>query len=204
MDMNLRKKIFWPLLIGSVFGVGLIGYFAFHYSSVFARVKGISTQVIISREKAGDPGVPVRLKIPKIKVDAPVQPVGLTKTGSMDAPKTPPLAGWFDLGSRPGEQGSAVIDGHFGWKDGIPAVFDDLGKLQVGDKIYVEDKNGATRTFVVRRLKTYGENQNAADVFSSNDGVAHLNLITCGGKWNSSTQSYSDRLVVFADMEPGV
>jgi hypothetical protein len=36
-------------------------------------------------------------------------------------------------------------------------------------------------------------------VFASNDGGAHLNLITCAGEWNKGKKSYSERLVVFAD-----
>ena len=57
----------------------------------------------------------------------------------MDVPKQPDDVAWFDLGFRPGQKGSAVIDGHSGWKDNRPAVFDNLSKLKNGDKIYVED-----------------------------------------------------------------
>jgi len=35
----------------------------------------------------------------------------------------------------------------------------------------------------------------------SNDGKAHLNLITCAGVWDEVEKSHSSRLVVFADME---
>ena len=106
---------------------------------------------------------------------------------------------WYDLGPRPGESGSAVIAGHDGWKDGIAAVFDKLSALAVGDKIYVDDRQGSTTVFVVRDIETYGKSQNDSLVFNSNDGESHLNLITCEGTWNASEQSYSNRLVVFAD-----
>jgi sortase A len=146
-------------------------------------------------------GLPIRLSIPNIKIDAAIEYVGVTPQGTMDVPKGPTDAAWFDLGPRPGEKGSAVIAGHEGWKDGIPAVFDDLYKLQEGDKIYVQDDKGATTTFVVRAVRTYGQNEDAADVFGSSDSKAHLNLITCEGVWNAAQKSYSDRLVVFADEE---
>ena len=116
-------------------------------------------------------------------------------------PKGPATSAWFDLGPRPGENGSAVIDGHFGWKDGIPAVFDNLSKLQKGDIIYVEDTTGSTTAFVVRDIETYGQDEDASDIFASDDGKAHLNLITCGGVWNNAQKSYSNRLVVFTDEE---
>jgi len=116
-------------------------------------------------------------------------------------PKGPASAGWYVLGPRPGEKGNAVIDGHFGYKNNIPAVFDNLHILQKGDNLYVEDEKGKTVTFVVRELRTYGQNEDASSVFVPSDTKAHLNLITCQGIWNSAQRSYSNRLVVFADEE---
>ncbi len=146
-------------------------------------------------------GIPVFLVIPKINVDAAIIPVGLTSSGAMAVPTGPTDTAWFDLGPRPGEIGSAVIAGHEGWKDGISAVFDNLHKLQVGDQVYVQDAQGVTLAFVVRRIGIYGQNGNAADVFNSSDGKAHLNLITCEGTWNAAEKSYSNRIVVFTDQE---
>jgi LPXTG-site transpeptidase (sortase) family protein len=157
-----------------------------------------SIQNITSSEQA-DLGLPVRLKIPKIGIDAVVESVGLTSEGAMDVPKGPSDVAWLKLGSRPGEHGSAVISGHYGWKNGVPAAFDNLSELRAGDKIYVVDKSGKTIAFAVRELRTYGENDDASDVFGSDDGTAHLNLITCEGAWNKTRKSYSDRLVAFAD-----
>ncbi|MGC9610864.1 MAG: class F sortase [Minisyncoccia bacterium] len=151
-------------------------------------------------EQAGS-GLPVRLKIPRIKVDAAVKYAGITSQGAMDVPKGPSDVSWFGLGPHPGDKGSAVIAGHYGWKNGIPAAFDNLSKLRKGDKIYVKDEKGMTTTFVVRELRTYGEKENASAVFVSSDGKAHLNLITCGGVWDKNQKSYSNRLVVFTDKE---
>lgn len=146
-------------------------------------------------------GLPVLLRIPKINVDANVKYVGLTQGGAMDVPKGPDEVAWFEYGPRPGDTGSAVISGHYGWKNDIPAVFDDLHKLIKGDKIYIDSETGTTTTFIVRESKAYGENEKATDVFDSGDGKIHLNLITCQGTWNKTKKSYSKRLVVFADKE---
>lgn len=145
--------------------------------------------------------LPVRIKIPSISVDTDVGHVGLNPDGAMDTPKDPETTAWFDLGPRPGEVGSAVISGHFGWKNNIPAVFDNLNKLKKGDKVYVENEKGQTIAFIVRDSKKYDSNAYASEVFNSNDGKTHLNLITCEGAWNKKLKSYSDRLVVFADKE---
>ncbi len=146
-------------------------------------------------------GLPVRLKIPKIKVDAALDYVGITSQGELGVPSSPANAGWYDRGPRPGEEGSAVIDGHFGYRSHIPAVFDNLHTLQKGDKLYVKDIRGLTVTFVVRELRTYGPDEYAPAVFRSSDGKAHLNLITCQGTWDETHKSFSRRLVVFADKE---
>jgi sortase A len=142
--------------------------------------------------------VPVRLQIEKLDVDAEVIQVGLTPEGAVDVPKGPLEAGWYNLGPKPGEVGSAVIDGHYGWKDGKQAIFDELSKLKKGDRIYVTAKDGSVSTFEVRESRTYKAGENPSDVFFSSDGKAHLNLITCSGSWNANEESYSTRLVVFA------
>jgi LPXTG-site transpeptidase (sortase) family protein len=147
-------------------------------------------------------GLPVHLEIPKINVNAPVIPVGVAKDGSMEAPSGPKDVGWFKSGSRPGDVGSAVIDGHYGyWKSGVGSVFDDLDKLRKGDEIYVEDDNGVTVTFVVRKILTYDPSDDASSLFNSSDGKSHLNLITCEGIWDSTQETYSNRLVIFTDKE---
>jgi sortase A len=179
----------------------------FQYKQHFSRASGYvseniglpSTHELVSVQKSI--GLPMSIKIPSIRIDAAIEKVALTADGAMDVPKEPADAAWFDLGPRPGEKGSAVIVGHYGWKNGIQAVFDNLYKLQKGDKLYVEDEKGVITAFVVRELRTYGEKEDASDVFVSSDGASHLNLITCEGVWNKTQKSYSNRLVVFTDRE---
>ncbi len=162
----------------------------------------ISASSILSIAPAGQAfSIPVRLKIPSLNVDTAVEQVGIASDGAMDVPKEPNEVAWFNLGPRPGEIGSAVIAGHSGYKDNRPAVFDNLSKLQKGDKIYTEDEKGAIATFVVRDFKDYDPKANAVDVFGSGDGIAHLNLVTCSGIWNKIDKTHSDRLVIFSDKE---
>ncbi len=111
------------------------------------------------------------------------------------------FARWFNFGQRLGEIGSAIMDGHYGWKDNKGFVFDNLYKLRKGDKISVEDDKGFITSFLVRDSRRYDANEEVVDVFDSNDDLSHLNLITCEGDWNKESQSYSKRLVIFADKE---
>ncbi|MEJ0021666.1 MAG: class F sortase [Candidatus Doudnabacteria bacterium] len=162
----------------------------------------ISGQSVESPDSEAGPGLPVRLKIPAINVDAAVVDLGLAADGAMDVPKAPSDVGWFQLGSRPGQTGSAVLDGHYGiWKNGDKSVFDNLYKLRSGDKLYIEDDTGTIMTFVVVGSKNYEPDADSSDIFGSTDGKAHLNLITCEGVWDEAQKSYSKRLIVFTDKE---
>lgn len=156
---------------------------------------------VTTSQGQSSPGLPIRLTIPAIHVDAMVEYVGLTSDGAVGVPKDPMHVAWFNLSPRPGEKGVSVIAGHFGWKNNLPAVFDDLHTLHKGDKLYVEDDKGMITTFVVRETRDYNQREGASGVFDSSNGKAHLNLITCKGVWNKTQKSYSERLVVFTDKE---
>lgn len=194
--MNSQPLATWLVFIGGAIAIAF-----------FAIVIFLPDTITIGSEKTASAvspgqvpsGLPIRLRIPAIRIDAAILPVGIAPDGSMDIPKGPDDTVWFDQGSLPGENGTAVIAGHFGWKNGIPAVFDNLSELHPGNKILVENDKGETITFVIRELRTFDENGNASEVFSSSDGKAHLNLITCEGVWDKASKSYSKRLVVFAD-----
>jgi sortase A len=189
--MQPKISLKWSLFILCAAGIiffTIIILFPIHSIRVLATGQPVSA------------GIPLRLKIPSIRVDAAIEQVSLTAGGAMDVPTGPDNTAWYKLGPRPGEKGSAVIDGHSGWKNGIPAVFDNLNKLRKGDKIYVEDQAGVTFTFVVREIRTYDPNADAGQVFYSKDNQAHLNLITCEGAWNEITKSRSERLVIFTDL----
>lgn len=143
-------------------------------------------------------GLPVRISIPSIAVDAAIEKVVLAADGSMGVPKNPFDTAWYGLGARPGEAGSAAIAGHVDWEKG-PAVFANLHKVKQGDRIEVRDDNGGVILFVVRGSRRLHADADATDVFTSRDGKAHLNLITCAGSWDKQAKQYSERLVLFAD-----
>lgn len=142
---------------------------------------------------------PTRLVIPRIKVEAAIEPVGVTSAGEMDVPKAIENVAWFANGTVPGLPGSAVVAGHYGWKNGKMSAFDDLHTLRAGDLLYVIDAQGATTTFAVREIKLYPFDANATEIFLSTDKKSHLNLVTCEGEWNAKLKTYSGRLVVFTD-----
>jgi LPXTG-site transpeptidase (sortase) family protein len=184
-------------LICSAIVVSLVTLNLSVQGSYTRAVSSIGTQAALE-----DVGLPIHLTIPVIGIiDAVIEHVGVTPAGVMDAPKGPDTVAWYELGPRPGEVGSAVIDGHSGWKDNVPAVFDTIDKLRAGDKLYVKDTQGTTTIFIVREVKTYDTKADSSEVFRSSDGKAHLNLITCAGIWDPVSKSFPKRTVIFADKE---
>jgi len=199
--LSKQTLLLTVVLSGLVLSIALLLYFI-PKSSIQGRSASVIENIVaLQKQEQTSVGLPVRLKIPMIGVDSAIIPVGLTFDGAMDVPKGPVNVAWFNLGPRPGEIGSAVVAGHYGWKNNIPAVFDNLHKLRKGDKIYIEDEKGGNIIFVVREIQIYGKNADASLVFGSSDGKAHLNLITCTGVWNKTEKSRSDRLIVFTDKE---
>ena len=155
------------------------------------------------RDPGGIPqGLPVRLQIPIIGVDSLIEDATITPDGRMDVPAGTVDVAWFALGPHPGQVGSAVIGGHYGIENGVPFVFYQLDKLKVGDKVFIIDDKNDTLAFIVRKIESFDRNADATPVFTSSDGLAHLNLITCEGVWNEVDGNYPQRLVVFTDEIP--
>jgi Sortase domain len=153
---------------------------------------------------------PSRLLIPTIGINAAVEEVGiLTKgdfAGDLATPMETPIqsqwtnVGWYNAGPRPGERGSAVIDGHLDDNNGYPAVFWNLRKLHAGDEVQVVMSNGKKLTFRITRIAYYPpQAAPLQDIFGNNGGI-YLNLITCAGEWIQSQHQTKLRLVVYATL----
>ena len=146
-------------------------------------------------------GLPKYLIIPKIKVNAVVENIGLTPANAIQVPKGYGNVGWYKLGPRPGETGSAMINGHFARKTSGWAVFNNLYKLRKGDFVNVKDSKGQLIRFIVTSTKLYPYTATSDDIFASDDG-AHLNLVTCTGTWINAIKGFNKRLVVFTVLAP--
>jgi sortase A len=144
-------------------------------------------------------GIPARIIIPNISVDAAILPVGKTELGDMDVPDSILDVGWFSSGPTPGSIGSSVIAGHVNGRYGKAGVFANLRQLQPGDVIAIEDTERRTKHFAVRESREYNPNADSFEIFNNEDG-AMVNLITCEGIWNPVEKTYSKRLVVFTDI----
>ncbi|MEU4872113.1 class F sortase [Streptomyces sp. NPDC021608] len=141
---------------------------------------------------------PDRVRIPAIRVDAPVMAVGLDADGWVGAPppEDPNLAGWFTGGVSPGEKGTAVVVGHVDNKLG-PAVFYGLGALKKGNRVEVSRKDGRTAVFEIYGIEVFEKSNFPGDRVYASKGAPELRVITCGGGF-SKANGYEGNVVAFA------
>ena len=142
---------------------------------------------------------PVRLQIPRIGVDAPVDPVGLDARGDLAVPYQVQTIGWYQFGPAPGSvKGSAVLSGHVDSAQQGLGAFARLGDLQAGDLITVSDATGRRILYRVAAKEAFDKSDVPMAQLFSRAGAARLTLITCGGDFDSAARSYVDNIVVTA------
>jgi len=139
---------------------------------------------------------PTRIIIPAIGVDAPVIPEGTDASGALEMPPLPAqnLAGWWDGGVAPGQNGPAVIAGHVDSVD-RPLVFWKLRDLKPGDKVTVAP---AGVTFTVTRITQVSKSSFPTQSVYGATRDPELRLVTCGGAFDSDTGHYLSNVIVYA------
>lgn len=144
---------------------------------------------------------PVYLSIPKIQVEASIEPVGTDENGKMQLPDEIDKVGWYGLGYKPGENGNAVIAGHLDSATGEGAIFYHLRELVTGDEMIVRDETGISRIFNVVAKETYEFDKVPIEQIFGSADKKRLNLITCTGWWNAGLRTYSQRMIIIAEMK---
>lgn len=146
---------------------------------------------------------PVRLVVPDVGIDAPVDPVGVTPDGLLQLPDDVHRVGWYRFGPAPGgSAGSVILAGHVdGWDQGLGAL-GHLRAVEPGQRIAVTDATGrVTRWQVVTRRLVVKQQLPLAELFTRS-GPPRLVLLTCGGPFDERLRSYLDNLVVVAVPAP--
>lgn len=141
------------------------------------------------------PGLPRRLVVPMLGVDAPVVPIS-APGGVLLPPSDPQMLGWWRDGARPGAaRGGALITGHTVSAGG--GAFDDLETLRPGDEVRVRTPDRVLR-YAVTGVRIYRKARIARDAerLFSQSVPGRLVLITCED-WNGSF--YESNAVIFAE-----
>ncbi|MFE0648219.1 class F sortase [Streptomyces sp. NPDC059534] len=159
---------------------------------------GTSALTPVSAPDPLPPSTPLRVRVPAVRIDAPVTDVGLDADGWIEAP--PPegnrLAGWFTGAVTPGERGTAVVVGHVDTPGGR-AVFYDLGALAKGHRVEIDRRDGRTAVFAVYGVEVVPKAAFPAARVYADSGHPELRLITCGGAFTEA-DGYTGNVVVSA------
>lgn len=147
-----------------------------------------------------NPEDPRFLRIPELGVFSRIKNLGVTPEGAVDAPRNIFDTGWYNGSARPGSKaGSSLILGHVsGWTG--PGVFKKINELPVGGEFEIEKGTGEIIKYSVVRSEQLPVDQiNMSRVLSTEVAGEHdLKLMTCSGKYNSSTETFEDRFIVYA------
>lgn len=149
-------------------------------------------------------GVPARLVIPALGVNATFQDIGVDTSAPADSQGRRPLgnpsdrtqAGWYSAGPQPGSgTGTVLVNGHT-YHDGS-AIFKDSFASQIADgqRIDVVQVNGSTCSYQVQRVWRDVAKSDYPSIVSGQNlynfsGPERLFLATCGGPFNSAEQNY--------------
>ncbi len=189
------------IVLALIVGFGLLGRALFYFpngevDSGLATVQHIDSAYATTTTI----GLPERLIIPKLGIDADVQQLGVTKTGNMAAPNNFTDVSWYKFGTPPGQDGSAVMAGHEDNAISLDGVFKHLEDLVVGDSVYVMDKDEKKLEFKVVDIKVYPYDNSPIEKIFNTKGKARLNLITCAGEWVPAAKTNDKRLVVYTEL----
>lgn len=143
---------------------------------------------------AWKPGVPRRVVIQRLRMDAPVVPIS-TVGNALTPPSDPQQLGWWSAGAKTGaRQGSALVTGHTVHTGG--GAMDDLEQLRTGDRVTVYTSRGII-PYTVRSVNVFGKGSIArhAQRLFSQEVRGRLVLVTCED-WDGTR--YLSNVVVVA------
>jgi sortase (surface protein transpeptidase) len=143
--------------------------------------------------------VPLELRIPAIGLTVPLSELGLNSNDTVQVPTNFQEPGWYEYGPSPGQVGSSVILGHVDSYQG-PAVFFQLRTLRPGDRVDVTLADGVTTHFVVRQVAMYLKANFPTQLVYGSHGYSALQLVTCGGVFDSQTGHYLSNVIVYTSL----
>jgi hypothetical protein len=141
---------------------------------------------------------PVRLGIPSLGIDMPVEGVGLDGD-AMALPANPAIAAWYRHGPAPrSPAGATVIAAH------VDSLVYDLGPFARladapgGTEIEVSTADGSVQRYAIASIDTVAKQDVPwAGVFDRS-GPPRLTLVTCGGEFDYQARRYLANVIVSA------
>jgi|SRR4051794_7121681 len=142
---------------------------------------------------------PVRVAVPDLGIDAPVDPVGVAADGQLQVPDDVDRVGWYRFGPPPGVSGNAVLAGHVDdARQGLGALAP-LRRAELGTTVLITDNSGGSSRWRVVARELIDKQEVPLEAIFARGGPARLVLVTCGGPFDAGSRSYRDNVVVVAE-----
>lgn len=156
-----------------------------------------STPRATSTWAAGSAGVPIRLRIPALGVDASVVSTGVTAAGALEVPARVSTVGWDRYTSQVGAPGTAVIAGHVNGS-GVRGALWNLAAARLGQQVTL-DTPARPVVYRITRVQTVPKTGLPDDIaIPATTGPHRLALVTCGGEFDWRSGHYRDNVIVWA------
>jgi LPXTG-site transpeptidase (sortase) family protein len=171
-----------------IFSATLLGLFIF-FIPLRGSYEKAPINYVLAEETTFD--TPINLTISSVGIHSTIVKVGTDKAGRMAVPSGKSNAvGWYEYGTVPGEQGSAVLASH------NHAAFKNLKNVKIGDEIMVTAENGSVLKFRIDEIGEFALRDLSPEYLFNRADKKRVTLITCAGRRTSLDTLYSHRLVV--------
>ncbi|MFF8409367.1 class F sortase [Streptomyces omiyaensis] len=146
---------------------------------------------------------PSSVRIPRLRLRAPIDPVGVAPDGQVVVPEDPDRVGWYRFSPSPGAgAGSSVIVGHVDATGRGLGVLAALSEVREGDQVAVDRQDGSTVAYRITSRRTVAKNALGESGAFRREGLPTLTLITCAAPYLRDNGGYQNNLVVTAVAVP--
>ena len=146
--------------------------------------------------------MPKYLIVDDLGIKARVRQQGRDKTGAVGVPNNVFDVGWFTESAKPGTAGAAFFDGHVAGYTSHGSLYD-LKNAEAGTEIRVimGDDTEIKYRIVSKDFFPEGDVDMVKALSPIQQDKFGLNIMTCAGNFDARSDSYAERLVVYAAAE---
>ena len=143
--------------------------------------------------------IPVGLRISELGINAAIVPEVIDiEKGMLGMPTNIQRLGWWRDGMAPmAHSGTILIAGHYDFATAGLGAFFPLPRARRGERIHITTADGVVHTYRVVTVDSYPKTALPLTVFDRR-GPPRLVLVTCGGRFDSTTKHFLDNIVVTA------
>ncbi|GLZ50110.1 hypothetical protein Acsp06_62950 [Actinomycetospora sp. NBRC 106375] len=144
-----------------------------------------------------DPVATSALRVPSIGLDTRrLAELGQDSDRRLEVPRDAATVGHYSGGAAAGGQGPAIYASHVAYR-GEEGGFAHLADVAAGDQVLIDRADGVTVVYRVDRVELVDKDAFPTLAVYGPTTAPELRLITCGGTFDTDTDSFDDNVVVY-------